>query len=78
MRHVCAVCCVCVEKIYNMLYFIVISVLVKVQYYRLLCCIFLVGTGFEFPRIIILKGKNHENQDLFNRHTSSIKLPLFK
>ncbi len=61
-----------------MLYFVFNGVFVKVQYCRLLCCIFLIGTGFEFPDIIILKGKNHENQDLFNRHISSIKLPLFK
>jgi len=52
--------------------------IVNAQYYSELCSYLLIGTGFEFPHIIILKGKNHENQDHFNHHIALTKLRLCK
>lgn len=50
--------------------------IVKAQLHSELYGNLLIGTGFEFPHNIILNGKNHENQDLFNHHFALIKLHL--
>ena len=56
---------------------IFIRFMCNIHIYSALCWFLFVGTGFEFPGNIILKGKNHENQDLFNHHLALPKLHLF-